>query len=204
MFLEPVSIQTPHNWTVNHLSPPEAKIALFRTLFRGRDDVYPRRFESRKTGKAGYQPACANEWVRGVCEKPRIKCSDCPRQRFLPVTDDAIRWHLSGQDDEGKDFFMGIYPMLADRICWFLAADFEEGDWRRDASAFTETSLHHGVPVAVERSQSGNGARYSPEGKHRSRGVSDMASLKLLLSCLAIFRRRSSIEKIHCPARYPS
>jgi hypothetical protein len=56
-------------------SPPEAKIALFRSLFRGRDDVYARRFESRRTGKSGYAPACGNEWVRGVCEKPRIKCT---------------------------------------------------------------------------------------------------------------------------------
>jgi hypothetical protein len=54
-------------------SAPEAKIALFRSLFRGREDVYPRRFESRKTGRTGYQPACANEWVRGLCDKPRIK-----------------------------------------------------------------------------------------------------------------------------------
>jgi hypothetical protein len=63
---------------VDRTSLPEAKIALFRSLFRVRDDVYARRFESRKTGKSGYAPACANEWVRGVCEKPRIKCSDCP------------------------------------------------------------------------------------------------------------------------------
>src|SRR5438270_14029628 len=54
-------------------SPAAEKIDLFRSLFRGREDVYPRRFESRKTGKTGYSPACANEWVRGVCEKPRIK-----------------------------------------------------------------------------------------------------------------------------------
>src|SRR5207249_8601147 len=63
--------------SVDQRSSSEAKIALFRSLFRGRDDVYPRRFESRKTGKAGYAPACAKEWVRGVCEKPRIKCAEC-------------------------------------------------------------------------------------------------------------------------------
>src|SRR6266700_6834674 len=94
---------------VNQTSASSAKIALFRSLFRGREDVYPRRFESRKTGKAGYQPACANEWIQGVCEKPRIKCVDCRHQRFLAVTDEAIRWHLSGHDGEGKAFVMGIY-----------------------------------------------------------------------------------------------
>jgi hypothetical protein len=81
---------------VDRTSSSQAKIALFRSLFRGRDDVYPRRFQSRKTGKSGYAPACANEWVRGICEKPRIKCAECPHRRFLPVTDDVIRWHLSG------------------------------------------------------------------------------------------------------------
>ena len=73
---------------VDQTSSPQVKIALFRSLFRGRDDVYPRRFESCKTGRSGYAPACANEWVRGVCEKPRIKCAECPNRRFLPVTDD--------------------------------------------------------------------------------------------------------------------
>ncbi len=113
--------------------PGGAKIALFRSLFRGRADVYPRRFESRKTGKAGYQPACANEWIQGVCEKPRIKCVGCRHQRFLAVTDEAIRWHLSGHDGEGKAFVMGIYPMLQDETCFLLAVDFDKAGWREDA-----------------------------------------------------------------------
>jgi hypothetical protein len=59
-------------------SPAAAKVAFFRSLFRGREDVYPRRYESRKTGKSGYAPACANEWLQGICEKARIKCALCP------------------------------------------------------------------------------------------------------------------------------
>jgi hypothetical protein len=143
---------------VDRRSAPEVKITLFRTLFRGREDVYPRRFESRRTGKSGYQPACANEWVRGVCEKPRIKCSECPHQRFLPVTDGTIRWHLSGEDDAGEDFVMGIYPMLQDETCFFLAVDFDKEGWSEDAKAFCETSRALSVPAALERSRSGNGA----------------------------------------------
>src|SRR3974390_3392000 len=99
---------------INQHSTADAKIRLFRSLFRGRDDVYPRRFETRKTGKAGYAPACANEWVRGLCEKPQIKCTECPNRRFLPVTDEVIRWHLSGHDDDGRDFVAGVSPMLQD------------------------------------------------------------------------------------------
>src|SRR5512143_126077 len=93
---------------VDQTSSPQAKIALFRSLFRGREDVYARRFESRKTGRAGYQPACANEWVRGVCEKPRIKCAECPNRRFLPVTDEVLRQHLSGKDELGREFVIGV------------------------------------------------------------------------------------------------
>jgi superfamily II DNA or RNA helicase/very-short-patch-repair endonuclease len=139
-------------------SSPEAKILLFRSLFRGREDVYPRRFESRKTNKAAYAPACANEWVRGVCEKPRIKCTDCPNQRFLPVIDEVIRWHLSGHDDMGRNFVMGVYPMLLDETCWFLAVDFDQENWRVDAGAFMDTCHRFEVSAAMERSRSGNGA----------------------------------------------
>jgi len=143
---------------LNRNSPPEAKIALFRSLFRGRTDVYPRRFESRKTGKTGYAPACANEWIRGVCEKPRIKCADCPNRRFLSVTDEVIRWHLSGQDDHGSAFVMGVYPMLQDESCFFLAVDFDGENWREDAGEFLQTCRKLDVPAALERSRSGNGA----------------------------------------------
>ena len=85
----------------------------------------PRRFESRKTGKSGYAQACSNEWVRGICEEPRIKCADCQHRRFLPVTDDVIRWHLSGEDDQREPFVAGVYPLLLDESCFFLALDFE-------------------------------------------------------------------------------
>jgi len=143
---------------IDQTSSPQAKIALFRSLFRGRDDVYPRRFESRKTGRSGYAPACANEWIRGVCEKPRIKCAECPNRRFLPVTDDVIRWHLSGSDAEGQPFVAGVYPLLQDETCFFLAVDFDKTGWREDAAAFLETCDHLNLPAALERSRSGRGA----------------------------------------------
>jgi len=143
---------------VDQRSSPEAKIALFRSLFRGRDDVYPRRFESRKTGRSGYAPACANEWIRGVCEKPRIKCAECPNRRFLPVTDDVIRWHLSGSDAEGQPFVAGVYPLLLDETCFFLAVDFDKAGWREDTAAFLETCDQLNLAAALERSRSGRGA----------------------------------------------
>jgi len=80
------------------------KVLLFRSLFRGRTDVYPARWENKSSGKSGYAPACANEWVRGVCEKPRIKCGDCTKQAFIAVSDRVVERHLRG------DIVAGIYP----------------------------------------------------------------------------------------------
>ncbi len=143
---------------IDRQSSSSAKIALFRSLFRGREDVYPRRFESRKTGKSGYAPACANEWVRGICEKPRIKCAECPNHRFLPVTDDVIRCHLSGCGPDGQPFVAGVYPLLRDETCFFLAVDFDKADWREDIAAVLEACRRLNLPAAVERSRSGRGA----------------------------------------------
>lgn len=83
---------------ITNQSPEAEKISLFRKIFKGREDVYPRRFESRKTGKTGYQPACLNEWIRGVCNKPKIRCSACDNRDLLPITDEVIRCHLLGSD----------------------------------------------------------------------------------------------------------
>ncbi|MBU6297370.1 MAG: DEAD/DEAH box helicase, partial [Alphaproteobacteria bacterium] len=134
----------------NGSSPPE-KIALFRSLFRGREDVFPKRWENAKTGKAGYMPACANDRAPGICRKPAVKCSDCAHRAFLPVTDDVIAGHLRGQHT------IGVYPMLADETCWFLAADFDKTTWRDDTAAFLEACKACGVPAALERSRSGQG-----------------------------------------------
>jgi hypothetical protein len=128
------------------------KVALFRALFRGREDVFPKLWINRKTAVKGYSPACANEWRRGVCEKPRVRCGDCRQQNFVPVEDRAVIAHLRGQH------VMGVYPLLADETCWFLAADFDKHSWTDDVAAFRETCEHLGVPVAIERSRSGNGA----------------------------------------------
>jgi len=142
---------------VSQASPSHEKIALFRSPFRGREDVYPRRFESRRTGKSGYQPACANEWVRGLCDKPRIKCSDCLQRRLLSVTDEVISWHLTGKDAAGQPFVAGVYPLLLDETCRLLAIDFDKAGWQEDVLAFLATCRRFDLPAALERSRSGRG-----------------------------------------------
>jgi len=149
----------PHQRTVMVAREPEAskfsaaqKVALFRRLFRGRTDAYPVRWESQTSGKSGYAPACANEWRANVCDKPRIKCSDCSNRLLIPLSDAVIYDHLAGEHT------IGIYPMLEDDSCYFLAVDFDESDWRDDALAFLQSCEDLGVPAALEISRSGNGA----------------------------------------------
>ena len=87
---------TPYTLTapqVTNNSSIETQIALFRSLFRGREDVYPVRWEGKK-GNFGYSPACANEWNRTFCGKPMVKCADCQNRKLKPVTDEVIRGHL--------------------------------------------------------------------------------------------------------------
>ena len=136
---------------LSRLSTAE-KVALFGRLFRGRTDVYPVRWESKNSGKSGYAPACANEWRAGVCEKPRIKCGDCSNRLLIPLTDGVLYKHLAG------DHTVGVYALMPDDTCYFLAVDFDKADWRDDALAFMHSCRELGVPAALEVSRSGNGA----------------------------------------------
>lgn len=138
------------------------KVALFRRLFAGRVDVFPVRWENNKTRRSGYAPACANEWVRGVCGKPQVKCGECTNQAFIPVSDNVIDCHLRGENrirpnTRGQDFVVGVYPLLFDDSCRFLAVDFDGESWALDSLAFLATCRLHRVPASLERSRSGNG-----------------------------------------------
>jgi hypothetical protein len=112
----------------------------------------PIRWESKTTGKSGYSPACANEWRPGVCEKPRIKCGDCGNRLLIPLSDAVIYGHLAGEHT------VGVYPLLEDDSCYFVAVDFDEAEWREDARAFMGSCEALGVPAALEISRSGSGA----------------------------------------------
>ena len=132
------------------LSVP-AKVALFRSLFRGREDVYALRWESAD-GKSGYSPASIRDWkaVMGVPQAERKKLDQATRQ-LLPLTDEAVCQHLSGKNT------LGIYPLLPDETCWLLAVDFDRESWKIDAVSFVESCREMNVPAALERSRSGEG-----------------------------------------------
>ena len=130
----------------------EEKVKLFKELFRGRTDVYAKHWISRKTGKSGYSPVCKNEWVTKICQKAAVRCSECPNREFLPFDESAISKHLNGS------IIAGIYPLLDGDVCYFLAVDFDKECWQDNITAFKQVCSEHNVPVAIERSRSGNGA----------------------------------------------
>ena len=103
---DPVPVQRPAKVSEPSKLSTDEKVALFMRLFRGRTDVYPIRWESQKTGKVGYSPVCVNEWRAGVCDKPRVKCSNCSHQLLKPLTDVIVFDHLAGKHT------IGVYPLL--------------------------------------------------------------------------------------------
>lgn len=143
--------------TFNKYSSSEEKINLFRSLFKGREGVFARRWYSKTLDKSGYQPVCENEWNEEFCDKKKYKCSVCPNRKLMALTDKDIYRHLLGKDSYGRDV-VGIYPMLTDETCLFLCADFDEENFKDDITAFRKTCEEYNIPVSVEISRSGNGA----------------------------------------------
>lgn len=139
----------------------EEKVALFRSLFQGREDVFARRWFSPTTGKSGYQPVCAREWSREYCDKKKFKCAECPNREFQPLGYDDIYRHLEGKDPNGRDV-VGVYAILPDNTCRFLCCDFDdkscEHGYQKDVMAYVGVCRDWGIPAYIERSRSGNGA----------------------------------------------
>lgn len=137
------------------------KIALFRNFFKGRDDVFARRWLNKATEKGGYQPVCINEWRRGICDKKKHKCAECPNRNFATLTNQDIYRHLEGKDENGCDV-IGLYVVTSDNKCSFLCADFDDKNcthgYKNDVLAFIPICREWRIPFSIERSRSGNGA----------------------------------------------
>ncbi|MBT2729479.1 DEAD/DEAH box helicase [Bacillus sp. ISL-75] len=136
---------------ISNRSLPEEKINLFKSLFKGRMDVFAFRWES-KDGRSGYTPACDLEWQKPICQKPLIKCSECKQRQLSPISYQVLFRHLSGEKT------VGIYPLLQDETCFFLAFDFDKRNWAQDVLAFVNECKAVNLPAYIERSRSGNGA----------------------------------------------
>ena len=131
-------------------SRPEVKVSLFRALFRGRDDLYAVRWEG-KNGRSGYSPAGVREWNDvnpGALTGRRI----VKYKSLFALTEAVVKDHLLGK------LTVGVYPLLQDDTCWFVAVDFDKKSWEADACAYMETCRELSVPASLERSRSGHGA----------------------------------------------
>jgi superfamily II DNA or RNA helicase len=127
---------------VNGSSPAEVKIAIFRLLFAGREDVYALRWESARSGKAGWSPAVVGGWAN----------AKKPGRTYLPLDEGVVESHLAGESH------VGLYPLRRGDECRLLACDFDGKGWVLDALAYVDAAAAIGVPVALERSRSGEGA----------------------------------------------
>ncbi len=136
---------------VHNQSESLSKIRLFMSLFRGRADVYARRWENKKTGASGYSPVCLNQWREGLCGKPKSPCSKCPNKSYAAMDEAVVEAHLRGS------IVAGVYPMLADETCCFLAMDFDGTGWKENISVLRDICEESDIPAAVERSRSGKG-----------------------------------------------
>lgn len=139
----------------------EERVAIFHSLFKGREDVFARRWFSKTTAKSGYQPVCINEWRRGVCDKKKYKCADCPNRHFSPLTYQDLYRHLEGRDENCCDV-VGLYAIMPDNNCAFLCTDFDDKSckhgYQDEVLAFVGVCKGWNIPYAIERSRSGNGA----------------------------------------------
>lgn len=140
---EQLSAATAAPGFVTMASPVEDKLALFASLFRARSDVYAVRWENTRTGAAGWMPAVAGGWRKGM---------DRRSATHLPLTAEVAAAHLVG------DVFLGLYPLLTDNTCTFLVADFDGPVAMLDALAYNKAARARNVPASVEISQSGRGA----------------------------------------------
>ena len=155
-----VSLYSPMSFPQSNLGV-EQRVGLFRSLFRGRDDVFARRWHSKNTDKGGYQPVCINEWRRGICDKKKHKCAECPNRNFAPLGYYDIYRHLEGKKEDCSDV-IGLYAIMPDNSCAFLCTDFDdkscEYGYKDDVLAFVGVCKDWNIPYSIERSRSGKGA----------------------------------------------
>ncbi len=144
-------LQPPPSYTSDAILTKDQKIAIFRNLFRGRQDIFANRWQN-KQGRSGYAVACDNEWLQGICNKPQIKCQDCNHRHFSELSNQVIYRHLAGKQ------IVGLYPLMHDNTCYLLVADFDKGHWQDEIKAMSKACADFDIPHAIEISRSGNGA----------------------------------------------
>ena len=115
--------------------------------------------ESEQWQSPVIHPSARMSGSEGVCGKPQVKCGECPNRDSSRSATTLFGPTLPGEQPEIRPISPpAIYPMLPDETCWFLAADFDKKSWMQDIARSVTRRQAKGVPVAIERSRSGNGA----------------------------------------------
>jgi hypothetical protein len=139
-------LEQPENLITQNSSGKE-KIDLFLSLFKGRADVCAKIWKN----KPGYSPYCYNDFKPGVCNKPKIKCTECKSSNFAPLDEEQIKNHLMGK------YVLGLYPMTTNDTCFLLSMDFDDSTWGEDIKVVMKVCNNNNIPVYAERSRSGKG-----------------------------------------------
>jgi len=140
-------IQEQTNKIITQKSSSKEKIELFQSLFKGRLDVCAKKWKN----KPGYSPYCYNDFKPGICNKPKVKCTECKFSNFAPLNEEQIKKHLLGEH------VLGLYPMTENDTCFILAMDFDKSTWGEDVKVVMKVCNKNNIPVYAERSRSGNG-----------------------------------------------
>lgn len=151
-----VSAPAAHAAPVTAASPAADKLALFKSLFVGRDDVYAQGYFSKKLQRVCYGPACSLKWKRPTCQLPKVRCSACKNRVYAPLDDAVLLAHFRGAREDFSDV-AGVYPLFLDNTVRFLAADFDKDGWEAEARAYMKACADLGASAYLERSRSGNG-----------------------------------------------
>ena len=129
----------------------QSQINLYRSLFRGRDDVYARRWE--KNGRRGWSPAYSLDWTEFNAHRAAGgSLKDFGNKELTPLTDQVITQHLQGKEA------IGVYPILPNNTSPFIAGDFDKASWQDDIHTFVAVCVEHKLQPYCEISRSGNGA----------------------------------------------
>lgn len=169
----------------------EKDISLYRSLFKGRDDVFAIHWQ--KGNKAGYMPAY--QFDPYMYRRHKMKGGSFKNyedKTYLPFTDQQLIKHFSGEQ------LIGVYPLLKDNTSWFIAADFDKDSWNEDCNKFINACRKKEIPAYLERSRSGNGHVWiffdQPYPAIKSRKI--LISLLEQANIFSVFDKSSSFDRL--------
>jgi superfamily II DNA or RNA helicase len=168
------------------------QIQLFKSAFKGREDVFAVRWENGK--KSGYMPAYSYDPYLYRAHKMRGGTfQNYQDKTYLPLFDKEIEKHLNGEQ------LVGIYPLLSDNTFWFIAADFDDDNWLEECKTFLNVCHENEIPAYLERSRSGQGGHIwiffeQPYPAIRSRKI--ILSLLEKSGVFSVFDKSSSFDRL--------